>query len=195
MHTRLARIGGVVAAFSLVALTVPLPHIDELRDVHMSPVALGAKAEAAPSSLCDQNRKPANLNFVLKDAAGKDFHLASHKGKVILLDFWATWCPPCKVEVPWFVEFQGKYGPKGFIVIGVSVDDPPAALKPFADQYKVNYPLLVGEGRNDIKGPRGYNAAWGLPKTFVIGRDGTICRTHVGLSNKEHFEQEIKSLL
>ena len=114
---------------------------------------------------------------------------------MILLDFWATWCPPCKVEIPWFVEFQEKYGPKGLIVIGVSVDDPASALKPFGEKYKVNYPLLVGDGRDDIKGPRGYNAAWGLPKTFVIGRDGNICKTHIGLSVKEHFEQQIKSLL
>ena len=195
MRNRLLRITGVLAAFTLVSLAVPPPHVEELRNGDLSAVALGAKAEAAQSSLCDKNPKPANLNFVLKDASGKDFNLASQKGKVILLDFWATWCPPCKVEIPWFVEFQEKYGPKGFIVIGVSVDDPASALKPFGDKYKVNYPLLVGDGRNDIKGPRGYNAAWGLPKTFVIGRDGNICRTHVGLSVKEHFEQQIKSLL
>jgi peroxiredoxin len=175
---------GVLAAFTLLSLAVPLPHIEELRDVH-----------AAQSPACDATPKPANLNFVLEDAAGKDFNLASQKGKVILLDFWATWCPPCKVEIPWFIEFQQKYGPKGFIVIGVSVDDPASALKPFAEKFKVNYPLLVGEGRNDIKGPRAYNASWGLPKTFVIGRDGNICKTHIGLSNKEHFEQQIKSLL
>jgi cytochrome c biogenesis protein CcmG/thiol:disulfide interchange protein DsbE len=114
---------------------------------------------------------------------------------VIVLDFWATWCPPCKVEIPWFVEFQQKYGPKGLIVVGVSVDDPASALAPFGEKFKVNYPLLVGDGRDDIKGPRGYNAAWGLPKTFVIGRDGRICKTHIGLSVKEHFEQQIKSLL
>ena len=195
MKNRVLRVTGVLAAFTLLSLAVPLPHVDEVRNGDSSAIALGAEAEAAQPSLCDKNPKPANLNFVLKDASGKDFNLASQKGKVILLDFWATWCPPCKVEIPWFVEFQEKYGPRGFIVIGVSVDDPASALKPFGDKYKVNYPMLVGDGRNDIKGPRGYNAAWGLPKTFVIGRDGNICRTHVGLSVKEHFEQQIKSLL
>jgi cytochrome c biogenesis protein CcmG/thiol:disulfide interchange protein DsbE len=194
MRKRVLRITGVLAAFVLLSLAVPLPHIDELRD-GSSAVALSAGVQAAQSSLCDKVSKPANLNFVLKDSAGKDFNLASQKGKVILLDFWATWCPPCKVEIPWFVEFQEKYGPKGLIVIGVSVDDPASALKPFGEKFKVNYPLLVGDGRNDIKGPRGYNAAWGLPKTVVIGRDGNICKTHVGLSVKEHFEQQIKSLL
>jgi thiol-disulfide isomerase/thioredoxin len=195
MKNRMLRISAVLAAFTLLALAVPLPHIDELRQADWSAVALGAKVNAAVPSACDPKPKPANLNFVLKDSAGRDFNLASQKGKVILLDFWATWCPPCKVEIPWFVEFQEKYGPKGFIVIGVSVDDPASALRPFGEKYKVNYPLLIGDGRNDIKGPRGYNAAWGLPKTLVIGRDGMICRTHIGLSVKEHFEQQIKSLL
>ena len=194
MRNRVLRITGVLAAFVLLSLAVPLPHIDELRN-DSSAVALSVEAEAAQSPVCDKISKPANLNFVLKDSAGKDFNLAAHKGKVILLDFWATWCPPCKVEIPWFVEFQEKYGPKGFIVIGVSVDDPASTLKPFGEKFKVNYPLLVGDGRNDIKGPRGYNAAWGLPKTFVIGRDGNICKTHIGMSVKEHFEQQIKSLL
>jgi peroxiredoxin len=195
MIPRLLRVAGVASAFALLALSVPLPHVDELRQAAVSAVAPLNAAADKPSALCDKNPKTANLNFVLKDSAGRDFNLAAQKGKVILLDFWATWCPPCKVEVPWFVEFQQKYGPQGFIVIGVSVDDPASRLKPFADQYKVNYPLLVGDGRADIKGPRGYNAAWGLPKTFVIGRDGKICKTHVGLSVKEHFEQQIKSLL
>ena len=195
MRNRIVRITGVLAAFALLSLAVPLPHVDELRDADVSDVALIGSADAAQSPACDKNPKAANLNFVLKDSTGKDFNLASQKGKVILLDFWATWCPPCKVEIPWFVEFQEKYGPKGLIVIGVSVDDPAATLKPFGEKYKVNYPLLVGDGRSDIKGPRGYNAAWGLPKTFVIGRDGNICKTHIGLSVKEHFEQQIKSLL
>ena len=180
---KLVRWSAALGALVLLLLAVPLPHVEELRSV------------AAQASVCDANPQPANLNFVLKDADGKDFSLAAQKGKVILLDFWATWCPPCKVEIPWFVEFQRTYGPKGFIVIGVSVDDPPAALKPFGQQYKVNYPLLVGDGRDDIKGPKAYNAYWALPKTFVIGRDGRICKTHVGLSSKEHFEQQIKSLL
>jgi peroxiredoxin len=182
--TQLARGAGVFAALALLALAVPVPHLDEVRDV-----------EAAQSPACDKDGKAANLNFVLKDADGKDFNLAAQKGKVILLDFWATWCPPCKVEIPWFIEFQQKYGPRGFVVVGVSVDDPAWSLKPFSEKFRVNYPLLVGDGRNDIKGPRGYNAAWGLPKTFVIGRDGKICKTHIGLSVKEHFEQQIKSLL
>jgi cytochrome c biogenesis protein CcmG/thiol:disulfide interchange protein DsbE len=177
--TRTLRWLSVLAIPVLLAVFAPLPY----------------SMTAADATLCDASPKAANLNFVLKDTAGKDFNLASQKGKVIILDFWATWCPPCKVEIPWFIEFQSKYGPQGFSVIGVSVDDSLAKLKPFVNQYRINYPILVGDGRDDIKGPKAYAAGWGLPKTFVIGRDGRICKVHVGMSVKEKFEQEIKALM
>ncbi len=171
----------------LAWLGVPLLLISTVRLPYIGEAAEGAGCDAAP--------KVANLNFTLKDANGKDFTLASLKGKVIVLDFWATWCPPCKVEVPWFVEFQTKYASRGFTVVGVSVDDAPEALRSFAEKFKMNYPVLVGDGRDDIKGPKAYGPMWGLPKTFVIGRDGKICKTHVGFSQKETLEQQIKSLL
>jgi cytochrome c biogenesis protein CcmG/thiol:disulfide interchange protein DsbE len=170
---------GLILSGVALTLWVPIPDFD---------------GDAAGQALCDPNGKVANLNFVLKDMNGRGFNLASQKGKVILLDFWATWCGPCVVEIPWFVEFQSRYGSKGLAVVGISVDDPVGKLKPYADKLKVNYPLLVGDGRNDIK-ERAFGPMWGLPVTFVIGRDGKICRKHVGLSAKEQFEREIKSLL
>ena len=106
------RIAGVLAAFALLSLAVPLPHVDEVRNATVRRRA-GREAEAAQSSLCDKNPKPANLNFVLKDSAGKDFNLASQKGKVILLDFWATWCPPCKVEIPVVRRISGEIRSQG----------------------------------------------------------------------------------
>jgi peroxiredoxin len=163
----------------------------------MFAVRLPYVGEAAEDNhgLCDPVQKTANLNFKLKDMNGATVDLAALKGKVIVLDFWATWCPPCKVEIPWFVEFQNKYAARGFTVVGVSVDDPMASLKPFAVQYKMNYPVLVGDGRDDIKGEKAYGPMFALPKTFVIGRTGKICQTHVGFSNKESLEKQIKSLL
>ena len=183
--TRLGKWIAWVGVPILLMLTVRLPYVGEAADT----------ADAAGTELCDVPPKAANLNFTLKDMNGKSFTLSSQKGKVIVLDFWATWCPPCKVEIPWFVEFQQKYGPQGFTVIGVSVDDPLAKLKPFAVEYKMNYPVLVGDGRDDIKGPKAYGPMWGLPKTFVIGRDGKICRMHIGFSQKESLEKQIKGLL
>ena len=155
--------------------------------------AVWPTVEAGNPSVCDANANPVNLNFTLKDMNGGDVALASHKGKVILLDFWATWCGPCKLEIPGFVELQTKYKDKGLVVLGVSVDDPVSKLKPFATQFKMNYPVLVGLDRDDFQ--EAYGPIWGIPTTFLISRDGKLCKKHTGVSPKEQFENEIKALL
>ena len=146
-----------------------------------------------PAGACPANAKPANLNFTLKDVQGKNVRLSDYKGKVILLDFWATWCGPCKIEIPWFVEFQQKYGPMGLQVIGVSVDDTVEKLRPYVKEYKMNYPVLQGLNHDDIQDA--YGPLWGIPVTTIISRDAKICVKHAGISSKENFEKEIKSLL
>jgi thiol-disulfide isomerase/thioredoxin len=148
---------------------------------------------AAAGALCPANAKPANMTFALKDVDGKEVKLASLKGKVVLLDFWATWCGPCKIEIPWFIEFQNKYGKDGLQVVGVSVDDTQAKLKPYVAAMKMNYPVLQGLDHDDIQDA--YGPLFGIPVTVVISRDGKICAKHVGLSSKDGFEREIKSLL
>ena len=168
-------------ALALLTMNVPLPLPDWF-----------GPAEAAGAS-CPANAKPANLNFTLKDMNGKDVRLSSYKGKVILLDFWATWCGPCKVEIPWFVEFQQKYAARGLQVIGVSVDDTVDKLKPYVAQLKMNYIVLQGLNHDDVQDA--YGPLWGIPVTAVISRDGRICAQHTGLSSKSDFENEIKSLL
>src|SRR6201985_293961 len=85
-------------------------------------------------------RHPFAPSFSVVDQSGKPLSLSEYKGKVILLDFWATWCEPCKLEIPWFIEFQKKYGPSGFQAIGVSVDDTAAQLTPYVAKMKMNYP-------------------------------------------------------
>jgi thiol-disulfide isomerase/thioredoxin len=119
--------------------------------------------------------------------------LASYRGKVIVIDFWATWCGPCKVEIPHFVEFQEKYGPKGLQIIGISVDDTPEKLLPYVKEYKMNYPVLQGLNHDDVQEALG--PVIGLPLSVVISRDGKICATHTGLTGRDVFEREIKSLL
>jgi peroxiredoxin len=140
----------------------------------------------------DKDRKPAP-EFTLKDADGKTVHLSDYKGKVVLLDFFATWCGPCKIEIPWFIEFQKKYGPAGLQVVGVSVDDTQAKLKPYVAQMKMNYPVLQGLDHDDLQDA--YGPMFGIPVTIVISRDAKMCAKHVGLSSKDAFEAEIKSLL
>ena len=150
-------------------------------------------AKAATNETCDADAKKANLDFTVTDMNGRSVKLSSFKGKVIVLDFWATWCPPCKAEIPGFVELQEAYGSKGLQMVGVSVDDPAEKLPPFATEFKMNYPVLVGLGRDDLQDA--YGPMWGIPTTFVISRDGKICRKHSGMVGKEQYEEDIKGLL
>ena len=136
--------------------------------------------------------KPAPLHFTLKDMNGADVQLASFKGKVILLNFWATWCGPCKAEIPSLVELQAQYG-KDLVILGFSVDDPVEKMKPYAAQYKINYPLLVGNGREDVQDA--FGPLFGIPVSVIIGRDGRIAKKHSGIATKAQFEREIKALL
>jgi peroxiredoxin len=150
-------------------------------------------ASAASGEVCDADAKKANLDFTVSDMNGRPVALSSFKGKVIVLDFWATWCPPCKAEIPGFVELQEAYGSQGLQMVGVSVDDPAEKLPPFATEFKMNYPVLVGLGRDDLQDA--YGPMWGIPTTFVISRDGKICRKHSGMVGKEQYEEVIKGLL
>ena len=179
------RIRWVVAALGALALalvTVPAPWTSDHAD-----------AAAPATNGCPANAKPANLNFTLKDINNKDVNLASLKGKVILLDFWATWCGPCKIEIPWFMEFQEKYGKSGLQVVGVSVDDTLDKLKPYVAGMKMNYTVLQGLDHDDMQDA--FGPIFGVPVTVVISRDGKICGRHTGLSDKSRFEAEVKALL
>lgn len=140
----------------------------------------------------DATGQPAPLHFTLKDMNGVDVTLASFKGKVILLNFWATWCGPCREEIPSLVKLQQQYG-QDLVVLGVSVDDPIEKLKPYADQMKMNYPVLVGNGREDVQDA--YGPLWGIPVSVFIDRDGKIAKKHSGIASKDQFEREIKALL
>ena len=172
-----AGVGLLIAAFT------PLPE-------RMAAWLSGERVEAQG---CSPDAPAANLGFTLKDMNGKDVRLADLEGQVVLLNFWATWCGPCRLEIPWFVEFQEKYKDQGFRVVGISVDDPPEALPPFAKRFKINYPLLVGSDREDVQ--KAYGPIFGVPTTFIIDRNGRICIRHVGQVGREQFESEIKSLL
>lgn len=136
--------------------------------------------------------KPAPLNYTLKDMNGIDVSLASFKGKVILLNFWATWCGPCKLEIPWLMELQQEHK-DNLVVLGFSVDDTVEKMRPYATDMKINYPLLVGLGREDVQDA--YGPLWALPLTVIIGRDGNIEYRHTGIATKEEFDQAIKAAL
>ena len=136
--------------------------------------------------------KMAPLNYTLKDMNGADVHLASFKGKIILLNFWATWCHPCKEEIPDLVTLQTQYK-DDIVVLGFSIDDKPEELKEYAAKYQMNYPVLVGAGHENIQ--EAYGPMWGVPVTVVIGRDGRIAKKQSGIRTLEQFDGEIKQLL
>ena len=146
---------------------------------------------SAASVKPDKERKAAP-EFSLKDGDGKMVRLSDYKGKVVLLDFWATWCGPCKIEIPWFVEMQRKNKDRGFEVLGVAMDDEGwEAVKPFASQMGINYRLIIGNDQTATA----YGGVDALPTTFLIDRTGKIAATHVGLSSKKDFENGIEELL
>lgn len=126
------------------------------------------------------------------ELAGKPAHLSDFRGKVVVLNFWATWCAPCQEEIPWFISFEQQYKDRDFVVLGVSLDDDGwKVVKPYIEQKKMNYPVLLGGDTVSVL----YGGIESLPTTFVIDREGRIASTHVGLVSKNTYGKEILSLL
>ncbi|MGA8438412.1 MAG: redoxin domain-containing protein [Candidatus Sulfotelmatobacter sp.] len=130
-------------------------------------------------------------DFSLPDLTGQQLDLSSYRGKVVLLDFWATWCDPCREEIPRFVELQSKYGGQGLQIIGVSMDDGPEPVRAFYQRFKMNYPVVMGGAKTGEL----YGGVLGLPIAFLIGREGRIYSKHIGATGISVFEKEIVDLL
>lgn len=144
---------------------------------------------------------PASDQFQITDLNGQLIDLAPYKGKVVLLNYWATWCTPCLIEIPWFIGFQEQYASRGFQVLGVSLDDEGrSVVEPWLRQQefdldgrpvRVNYPILIG---NEPASQQFVNV-FGLPTTLVIGRDGKVLKTFIGITSHEKFVEAIESAL
>lgn len=175
--------GGAAAACACI-LAFPVPRVFAARCVAAcvaETVAVGQRLgiTAAPG-------------FTLTDASGKVVRLADFRGRFVLLNFWATWCPPCKMEIPWFVEFQRKYEEAGLVVLGVSMDeDGWAAVRPCLEKLPVNYRMMVGDAA--IAGE--FGGIETLPSTFLIDRTGRVAGSHAGIVDRTAFEEQLRMLL
>jgi len=128
--------------------------------------------------------------FTLRDLDGSPVSLADFRGKVVVLNFWATWCPPCRREIPDFIDLQEEYGSRGVQIVGIALDEP-EKVQAFARQNGMNYPVLLGSDEVSMK----YGGIEGIPTTFIIDKNGRIVNRFEGFRPREVFETEIKQLL
>lgn len=153
-------------------------------------ILLAGASVATPTTPHSSGSKVAPA-FVKSDLHGKKVSLASYRGHVVLLNFWATWCAPCLSEMPRFVAWQNTYGSQGLQVIGVSMDDDAASAQKMDQKLQLNYPVVMGDEKlGDL-----YGGVMGLPITFLIDRSGKIRYRHQGLTDLKQIEGELKSLL
>lgn len=159
----------------------------------LASVQVPAAFASGDAVLVPKEQRKAAPKLSLPDLDGQKRQLSQLKGQVVVVNFWATWCGPCKTEIPAFNELYTQYKDQGFVVLGVSTDDEPEQLREYAAAMKMNYPVLVGRDKEEILD------AWGpiyaIPTSFYVGRDGSICGKHMGPATKEEFEREIKALL
>jgi len=175
------------AALSLALLTLPMLRKDGSGE---SVVTTRPAGGAATKASCEAEGR-ATYDFVLKNEFNAPVKLADLKGKVAIVNFWATWCGPCKTEIPDFVKLYDEYKDKGLVIVGISIDDSPEQLQAFMKEYKMNYPVV--QMTPDVE--TAWGPFYGYPTSFIVARDGSICTKHLGPATKEQFEREIKALL
>ena len=163
-----------------------------MNKIFMAILLIGLAATGCTAAPQQGSRQPAP-DFNLKTLDGKTLQLSALRGKVVLLDFWATWCPPCKAEIPHFKELHDQYKAKGLEIIGVALDqDGEAAVRPFAQQNQINYPLSATKAQELAQA---YGGVRGIPTTFLIDKQGKIAKKYIGYQDKQVFETEIRALL
>lgn len=160
-------------------------------------VSEAANAKSAAGS----DSRPNEPVVTFKSLEGADVPLASLKGKVVIVNFWATWCEPCRVEIPWMIDFQQKYADQGLTILGVAMDDEgKSVVAPYVQSTKfdvdghsmtMNYPIMLGN--DDIAGK--FGGLIGFPTTIVISRDGKVQKRYIGLADQADLDKEIKGLL
>jgi peroxiredoxin len=173
-------------------LAFPSPKVLAHRCLECSVAVWQSLLPSAPtqSGLKPPSGRSLAPDFNLKDSSGQDVKLADLKGKVVLVNFWATWCEACQVEIPWFVEFQKQYTSRGLVVVGISMDDGWKSVKPCIEEKKVNYPIVIGN-----EGLAKQYGLVGMPLTALVDREGRIADVHSGIVEKTATQQKIGDLL
>ena len=169
---KMRRINFLLACVCIMALTIP---------------AVSEK----PTTLITAGSRKLAPDFTLQSSGGTAIKLSGYRGKIVLLDFWATWCHGCMTEIPWYIEFQQKYKERGFAAIGVSMDDDGwKAVKPFMVEHKINYPIVIGN-----EGLAKQYMVEQMPLTLLIDEQGRIAESYSGVIDKAAFEADIRVLL
>ncbi|MBI5576076.1 MAG: TlpA family protein disulfide reductase [Deltaproteobacteria bacterium] len=152
------------------------------------PVAPGGGTASPPAASVDRIAPP----FTLSDISGNNVSSSQFLGKPTVINFFATWCPPCREEIPGFVEIYKKYKNSGFELVGIALDtDTRSTLPQFLVQNRIEYRILIG----DVAAVRAYGGVRSIPTTFFVGKDGKIRNVHVGYIDKDSFEREVRKLL
>ncbi len=150
-----------------------------------------AEVKGTPDALVPVAARKVAPDFTLTDAQGRAVTLSALRGKVVLLDFWATWCGGCKLEIPWYVEFHRKYRGQGLVVVGVSMDEEGMkVVKPFLEQRHIDYPVVIG---SEALGQQ--FGLQSMPLTLLIDRKGRIAVAHAGVVDRANFEDHVRELL
>ncbi len=157
-------------------------------------VALALIRYSGPAAVTVQpaGQRKSAASFTLEDASGEDVKLSEYQGKVVLLNFWATWCQPCNEEIPWFIEFENRYREQGLAVLGVSMDETGwKAVRPYVQARKMNYPVMLASRQV----AESYGPVDALPTTFIIDRSGNIAGKYIGVPDRSTYENKIQELL
>jgi thiol-disulfide isomerase/thioredoxin len=191
---------GILVLVALVAALAVVVH----RTQRSAAGPRQAESTGPAAKLSTEGMKPVP-DLVLKDLNDKQVSLKDFSGKVVLVNFWATWCDPCKTEIPWLLELHQKYGEKGFVVLGVAMDDEgKSVVKPFVEKERfnvngqkvaMNYPILVGDSDAVDKFLGGIGGIVGLPTSVLVSRDGKRVKTTIGPVDPEKLDRDIQGLL
>jgi thiol-disulfide isomerase/thioredoxin len=187
----------VMSVAVLVAVTLVVQRTRRISAAPRPATSNHASASASGSAAAAEDAP----SISVKDLNGADVSLAKYRGKVVLVNFWATWCEPCRVDIPWLIEFQNKYGARGFTVLGMAMDDGGKKdVDPFVrderfdvdgQKLAMNYPILIG---NDDVSDK-FGGLLGLPTSVLISRDGKKIKTFIGLVDHEKFVNAIEAQL